>query len=128
MIRLVVGVSLAVARDLVNNALSTLNDPPPHSRRDLIFTRCQGQPVPFVDIKNVTDEDAALMCSGCPLKRWELADGSVWNICLALGRAEGGAAIGYVYGGQVMRRAGSRKNKVVQSSRSNITNNQEVYA
>lgn len=74
-------------------------------------TPCQGSPVPFVDIKNVTDEDAEQMCADCPLMKWRLRDGSVRNICLMLGRAEGSAAVGYVYGGQVMRRAGAAKRK-----------------
>lgn len=130
------GPSLALARELVSRALQELNDPPPRSGREPFFTACQGSPVPYVDLKNVTDEDAAIMCAGCPLKRRRLPDGSVRNICLMLGRAEGGAAVGYVYGGQVMRRTGRvvkvREPKPVRSiaRRSvGITNNsKESYA
>lgn len=98
------GPSLAGARSLVDRALLLLNG---HG----IFTKCQGSPVPFVDLRNVTDEDAERNCSGCPLLKWQTDDGSVRNICLQLGRAEGASAIGYVYGGKVMRRNTNRKKK-----------------
>jgi len=104
----VTGPSLAIARALVYAALDELNSPPESSGREPIFTKCQGSPVPYVDIKNVTQEDAEVLCAGCPLKKWRLADGTTRNICLMLGRAEGGAAVGYVYGGQVIKRSTRR--------------------
>jgi len=66
---------------LVDDALAALNGGGEE-------TPCQGYPVPFVDIQNVTQTR---------------------NICLILGRAEGGSAVGYVYGGQVIRRTRSKR-------------------
>lgn len=102
------GSSVAVARGLVDRALLLLNSPPERLGVAPQQTPCQGSPVPYVDIKNVTDEDAEFLCEGCPLMKWRLDDGSVRNICLMLGRAEGASAVGYVYGGQVMRRSTRR--------------------
>lgn len=94
--------SLVDAMRLVDDALAALNGGGEE-------TPCQGYPVPFVDIQNVTQDDAAYMCRGCPLMAWKLPDGSTRNICLILGRAEGGSAVGYVYGGQVIRRTRSKR-------------------
>lgn len=96
------GPSLAGARGIVDRALALLN-----SRG--IFTKCQGSPVPYVDVRNVTDNDARVNCASCPLLKWKTDAGAVRNICLQLGRAEGPAAVGYVYGGQVMRRRTNKK-------------------
>lgn len=108
------GPSLPAARALVDSALDELNNPPKFSKRDPVYTKCQGSPVPYVDLKNVTDDDAQRMCAECPLMKWKTPEGPVRNICLMLGRAEGPHAVGYVYGGQVMRRA-SRKDKKVSN-------------